>query len=336
MDPDRASSSTPTLSQAAADLGTDAALHLATLDVPIVDPASRADSILGQLRDTGYASIAEIPVCDDGILVGLLRVEDLVRAHPDTSAADLMDRDPPQVGPGLDRERAAWKAVHHAERSLAVVDAEGRFLGLILPHRLLAVVLEEHSEDLARLGGYLHDAEAGRTASSEPIQRRYLHRLPWLIVGLAGAMAAAELVGAFEQRLQEHLLIAFFVPGIVYLADAVGTQTEAIIIRGLSLGVSVRQVAAREIVTGILVGATLGMLLLPIVWLRWDDAEVAVAASIGLFLACAIANVVALSLPALLTRLRVDPAFGSGPIATVVQDLLSILIYFGVVTVIVD
>jgi len=55
---------------------------------------------------------------------------------------------------------------------------------------------------------------------------RLWHRLPWLAMGLAGAMISAGLMAAFETQLQANLLIAFFVPGIVYLADAVGTQTE--------------------------------------------------------------------------------------------------------------
>jgi magnesium transporter len=61
--------------------------------------------------------------------------------------------------------------------------------------------------------------------------------LPWLFLGLLGAIIAADIVGAFERRLEEHVLLAFFIPGIVYLADAVGTQTEALVIRGLSVGV---------------------------------------------------------------------------------------------------
>jgi magnesium transporter len=63
-------------------------------------------------------------------------------------------------------------------------------------------------------------------------------------------------VGLFESELEEQVLLAFFVPGIVYMADAVGTQTEALVIRGLSVGVSIRRIMQREFVTGVLVGVT--------------------------------------------------------------------------------
>ena len=59
--------------------------------------------------------------------------------------------------------------------------------------------------------------------------------MPWLLVGLVGAFLAADSVGLFEDRLQATVVLAFFVPGVVYLADAVGTQTEALVIRGLSV-----------------------------------------------------------------------------------------------------
>jgi magnesium transporter len=232
----------------------------------------------------------------------------------------------------VDQEHAAWKAVHHGERSLALVDDDGSFLGIVPPQRLLSVLLAEHDADIAHLGGFMHDAEAARISTSEPISRRLLHRLPWLLLGLIGSVLAADLVGAFEGRLEDHLLLVFFIPGIVYLADAVGTQTEALIIRGIAVGVPVRSVVYREIITGVLVGAGLGSALFPLVWWRWGDAQVAIAVSLAVFVACSAANAIALALPLLMRALRTDPAFGSGPLATVTQDLLSILIYLVIAT----
>jgi magnesium transporter len=160
------------------------------------------------------------------------------------------------------------------------------------------------------------------------------HRLPWLVVGLAGALAAAFIVGSFEDRLRSNVALAFFIPGIVYMADAVGTQTETLVIRGLSVGVQIRDVVKREIVTGLLVGLAIAALFLPVALWQWDY-DVAVAAALALLAACSMATLVAMLLPWLLSRAGKDPAFGSGPLATVVQDLSSILIYFGIVVLIV-
>ena len=243
-----------------------------------------------------------------------------------------MDADPPAVAPGVDQEVAAWHMVDRGESSLAVVDADGDFLGLVPPHSMLGVVLAEHDEDLARLGGYLKGTRRAREAAEERVVRRLWHRLPWLLLGLLGAMASAVIVGAFEEQLKQQVLLAIFVPGVVYMADAVGTQTEALIIRGLSVGVSVRRVVVRELATGLVIGLVVSGAFLPVALALWGEPAVALAVALALLASCSIATVVAMALPWAFHRLGHDPAFGSGPLATVIQDLLSILVYFAIAT----
>jgi len=295
--------------------------------VPIASPTALAGDIRRALVGQDWEVTADVAICDGGRLVGLLEMEKLLSAPEDQSASALMDSDPPVVAPGLDREKAAWKMVQHGESSLAVVDSQGCFLGLVPSKRLLGVLLAEHEEDMARMGGFLRGASLARTSSQESVARRLWHRLPWLLLGLLGALVAADLVGSFETQLQANLALAFFIPGIVYLADAVGTQTETLIIRGLSVGVGIRQVIWREIVTGLLVGLALCLAFFPVALLRWQDAGLALAVSVSILAACSTATVVAMSLPWAFHRLGKDPAFGTGPLATVIQDLLSIVIY---------
>jgi magnesium transporter len=216
------------------------------------------------------------------------------------------------------------------ESALAVEDAHGAFSGLVPPDRLLAVLLEEHRTDLARLGGYLAGTTQAREAAIEPVRRRLWHRLPWLLLGLVGAMAATVLVGAFESQLEAKVLLAFFVPGVVYMADAVGTQTEALLIRGLSAGVPLARAARRELITGLALGVIVAAAFLPFAWLVWGDGQVAATVALALFAGCSIATLVAMLLPWAFHRLGHDPAFGSGPLATVIQDLLSIAIYLAI------
>jgi magnesium transporter len=304
-------------------------------DVPIVRPDAKAGEVRRLLTVRRFESAVDIAVCEAERLAGLIRIEDLLAAPEGTLARDLMDESPPIVAPGLDQEVAAWRAVRQEERSLAVVRKDGTFVGLIPPDRLLRVLLWEHEEDLARLGGFLPDTESARAASEEPVARRFWHRMPWLLLGLAGSVLAADIVGRFERELEANVILAFFIPGIVYMADAVGTQTETLVIRGLSVNVPVGRVLRRELLTGLLVGAAIALIFLPVGLLRWGETEVAVAVSLALLAACSTATVVAMALPWLLSRLGRDPAFGSGPLATVVQDLLSILIYFGIVVAVV-
>jgi magnesium transporter len=312
-----------------------AARH-ATLDVPVVRPADRAGAVRRSLQERAYECASHIVVCEDGRFAGVLRIEDLLVAPEAQAVGELMDADAPTVHPGIDQEKAAWHAVQSGEAALSVVDKEGRFTGIIPPARLLGVLLQEHDEDIARLGGFMKRSSAARLASVEPVQRRFWHRIPWLLVGLAGAMVAADIIGSFEARLQDKLILAFFIPGIVYLADAVGTQTETVVVRGLSVGVDIRRVLRLELLTGLGIGLALALVATPFVWWRWDDAEVALGVGLSILIACSTASLVALTLPWLLNRGRFDPAFGSGPLATVIQDLLSVLLYFAIIGVVLD
>ena len=126
------------------------------------------------------------------------------------------------------------------------------------------------------------------------------------------------------------MLLAFFLPGVVYMADAVGTQTETVLIRGLSIGVSVRSVLRRELVTGALIGLALAAAFFPFALAAWGDGRVVLAVGLALFSSSSIATLVAMTLPWLFQRFGYDPAFGSGPLATVIQDLLSIVVYFAI------
>lgn len=310
----------------------DAAVAHACTRVPVVPPTALVGEVWAALVGRQYESATHLVVCEGDQFRGILRLEEVLAAPAKAAVQTLMDADPPVVAPGVDQEIAAWQAVRRQESALAVVDSSGRFVGLIPPQHLLAVLLEEHEEDLARLGGFLKDTAAVRYTSEESVPRRVWHRIPWLLLGLAGALVAADLVGWFEAQLQAQVMLAFFIPGIVYMADAVGTQTETIVVRGLSVGVRLRKVVGRELLTGLVVGVGLGLIAFPLIWWRWGEGKLAGGVALSLLAACSTATVAAMILPWLLDRLGLDPAFGSGPLATVVQDLLSIVIYFAIAT----
>jgi magnesium transporter len=213
-----------------------------------------------------------------------------------------------------------------------VVDDDGRFLGVVTPADMLEVLFVEHEEDLSRLAGVVHDTQQVRTATIESVPRRVLHRIPWLLVGLLGAMLAAMVVSSYEEAISKQVVLAFFLPGVVYMADAVGTQTETVIVRGLSVGVRIRQVAPKEALTGLIIGTVVAALFVPLGLLVFDDPQILLAVGLALFLSCAIASVVAMALPYIISRLGRDPAYGSGPLSTVIQDLLTILCYCAIVS----
>jgi magnesium transporter len=233
-----------------------------------------------------------------------------------------------------DQEHVAAEALHHGATSVAVVDEDGSLVGSVPALSLLEILRHEHVEDLHRLAGIRREARKTRSALEAPPLRRARHRLPWLLVGLIGSMIAAALVSRFERVLEAKVAVAFFVPAIVYLADAIGTQTEAIVVRGLSLNrLPLRRLLGSELRTGLLMGMTLGALAFPIVALGFGDVRLAISVATAIFVAGGVATTIGLLLPWFFQRMGSDPALGSGPVATIIQDVLSLLIYFAIATI---
>ncbi|HET7730934.1 MAG TPA: magnesium transporter [Usitatibacter sp.] len=270
-------------------------------------------------------------VGERGELLGILPVRRLFAFGGARTLGEVMRRDPPCARLDEDQEHAASLALHHAMNALPVLREDGSFAGVVPAQALLHVLRREHVEDLHRLAGIQRETARARHAIEDPPLRRFWHRIPWLVAGLAGSALATAVMAGFEQRLAANVAIAFFIPAIVYLADAVGTQTEAIAVRGLSLTRSgITHLLAGELGVGTLIGAALGVLAVPLVFLAFGDGRLGLAVGISIWAASTIAATLGLLLPWLLARGGIDPAHGSGPIATVVQDIVSILAYFAV------
>ena len=106
--------------------------------------------------------------------------------------------------------------------------------------------------------------------------------------------------------------------------------------RGLSLShVGLARLIGGELRAGLLIGLALALLAFPMVWLVFGELMLAAAVAVALAGASAVASMLGLLLPWLLARDGFDPAYGRGPLATIMQDVLSLLIYLGCVSAIV-
>ncbi len=265
-------------------------------------------------------------------LRGIILLPDLLAASATDTLGQRMVPPRATAVPGDDQEHVAALAVQCSLASVPVVDAAGGLLGVVPPQALIQVLWLEHAEDLHRFAGMrVGDVQALRAMDAPPL-RRVRDRLPWLIVGLLGSGLAAFVVSRFEEVLAAEVAVSFFIPGIVYLADAIGTQTEAIAVRGLSASrTPIWRLLLRELVTGFLVGTTLGLLALIFALVAYGNFLLSVSVALAIAFAGTVASSIGLFLPWLIARLGHDPAFGSGPLATVIQDVLSLLIYFLIV-----
>lgn len=298
-------------------------------------PKLPPDATVGQARaalaDPDLDSHERVWLVDGTRLVGVVPVYRLLDGPADAPLAPLAEAPPPAIDVDTPAERVALHALQQGLDAVPVVRG-GVFVGVVPSHDLLEVLRREHVDDLHRMAGIQREQDSTVRALEEPATRNALHRLPWLVVGLVGTMLAGTVMTGFEETLRRNVAVAFFVPGIVYLADAVGTQTETLVIRGLARShLPLWRVVLREMGTGALLGVVLGGLALPAVWLGWGDGRLAGAVAASVAVACATATTVGMVLPWALSARGVDPAYGSGPLATIVQDVLSLLVYLAVV-----
>ena len=268
-------------------------------------------------------------------LQGVVPLSKFLAVPPQTSIRGLMAGDIASVTLSDHPEQVAEVALDHAIPAVPVVDDNRCLLGAVPAHTVFKILREDHIRNVDRLVGIWRNSEQALSAIEGSPVRRMLDRLPWLLVGTLGCVLATGLMATFESTLRADLAVAFFIPGIVYLADAIGTQSEAIAVRGLSFsGTPFPQLLKGELKTGLFLGIALAVVVFPFVWLTFS-ASLAFAVSVALICASSIATSIGLLLPSILSQMGKDPAYGSGPVATIIQDLLSLLIYLIVVSILV-
>jgi magnesium transporter len=299
--------------------------------VPTAKAADTVGEILRGLPGRRFDSVHSVYVIDEqDSLVGVASLADLLAGPQESPVGALMQRNPACVRADVDREEAASLAIKADLAAVPVVDDASRFLGVFPPRAIMAVLRDEHLEDLHHMAGIWHHSEAAREALQAQPLTRVRYRLPWLAVGLLGSLLATSLVAQFEQVLEAQIAVAFFIPAIVYLADAVGTQSEAVAVRGLSLtDTGIGRLLAGEVSAGALMGVVLAVLAGAFTIVVFGELDLAVTVGASLLAACTIATALGLGLPWVFAQAGWDPALASGPVGTIVQDVLSLLIYFG-------
>jgi magnesium transporter len=286
------------------------------------------------MRSINFDTVDLILLTDaSGRHVSSVELRRLAENDDTTPLASIARADWPAVQAEMDQEKATDIAIRENLTVLPVLAADGRPMGVLAAHTLMNILGREHREDIHLAAGIMREREGARHALEDPPVSRVARRLPWLIAGLALSSAATGVMASFEAALQSNVMIAFFIPAIVYLADAVGTQTEAIAVRGLSTrDQPLLTLLASEILVGGAIGAILGLLAFLGVWIAFGSIAIATGVGVSLFAAGALASGIGLMFPWALGRIGLDPAFGAGPVATIAQDVLTIVIYFVVMT----
>jgi magnesium transporter len=294
----------------------------ATIETPVSE-------VIEDLRGHKYECADTVFVTDpDGRLEGIVRINDLL-AGGDRPITEIMELEHEAVRSEDDQELIAVLAIELNMIAVPVVDDDMRLIGAVPPEALFRILRDEHMEDLQRLAGIAPHAEGPDVALDAPLSNRFRRRLPWLLFGLLASSAVTFVMAGFERTLSENVAVAFFVPALVYVAGAIGTQAVSVAVRGLSAGeVAIGQLIRDELIIGSSIGAFLGLVSFVLVYAVFSNELLALAVGLAILAGGAVSSTVGFALPWLFRRFGSDPALGSGPICTIIQDVASLSIYF--------
>jgi magnesium transporter len=286
---------------------------------------------LTKVRRAGLRSreVLVLPVTDDQRrLVGVVDLPDVVTATSGTRIDQLIRPETYSVRVDEDQEIGARLMQEADLVALPVLDTEDRLVGVFTVDDAMEILEQEETEDISRAGG------------AEPLTVPYMEatvlqlarkRATWLLVLIIAAVATVNVLGAFEETLEEVLALALFIPLLIDTGGNSGSQAATVVIRAMAVG-EVRfsdlpRVLKREVVVGLLLGLMLGVVAIPIVW-AFFGIQFALVIGSTLFVICTWASFSGGLLPLVAKRVGIDPAVVSAPLITTLVDATGLIIYF--------
>ena len=305
-----------------------------TANVPVVgqentvhDAQEYIQKNIGVLDSINYIYVVD----KDKKLAGVFSLKRLFSEHPDTKIERLFAMHQLiTINPSDGVDYAIHLCLKYKLSAIPVVDNNGIFLGVISPEKIISLMHQTHIEDKYRHAG-IHKAHTAFDNVLEiPVLDSVRHRLLWLVIGLLGGLVAAKIIGGFEQTLEKNLILATFIPLVVYIADAVGTQLEAFTIRDFALfkKIDFHRYFIKQFSIILIIAAILGVIATILSIIIYRDFRISLVLGSAIIAASLSSIFTALLIPLLFRKLNSDPANASGPIGTIIQDILSVLVYF--------
>lgn len=267
------------------------------------------------------------------ILKGVISIKNLVKARDKSlPASKIMVEDIVTVTPDTGQERVVYLALSNGLKSIPVVDEEGKLMGAVPYDTILQIFNQEVQRDIFNFGGIFHRVGDEYTSIHSSATHMFRSRIPWLIIGVVGGTLAASLIAQFEELLSSFIALASFIPVMVYMSDAAGAQTEALIIRSMALDtkLNVRKYLTREIVVATALAMVSGAFAALLAYLTRQNLILGFIIFLALFFSIIASVSINTFAPLILRRFNYDPALATGPLATIFSDIATLAIYLAV------
>ena len=208
---------------------------------------------------------------------------------------------------------------------IPVVNEENILVGRITIDDVMDVVKDEAEKDYQMASGITEDVE-----SSDSIWHLTRARLPWLLIGLAGGLLGAKVIGLFD--IEENIQLAFFIPLIAAMGGNVGVQSAAIVVQGLANDSiklnTIFSKLTKELGVALLNGLICSLIIFGSTIVLQYSIQLSITVSISLLSVIVFAALFGTFVPLTLDKYKIDPALATGPFITTVNDILGLYIYF--------
>lgn len=256
-----------------------------------------------------------------GLLVGVLRMRNLLLTARHRRIGEIMSRDPLAVRDATALDDLVGFFDEHRFFGAPVVDALGRLVGVVERSAVDAAVATHREKDFLRSQGIV----GGDELRSMPLLLRSRRRLSWLSVNILLNILAAGVIALHQETLEAVIALAVFLPIISDMSGCSGNQAVAVSMRELTLGVIrpvvVRRALLGEVFLGLLNGLVLGLLIGLVAFAWRQNVYLSLVVGGALTLNTVVAVLIGGSVPLVLKRLNFDPALASGPILTTITDM---------------
>ncbi len=269
---------------------------------------------------------------DSGKLLGTVLLKSLLINPLERNILSLVEEDLIFVAPDTDQEEVAQMMEKYDLISIPVVDQNRIMLGRITIDDIVDVIHEEAAEDIQKIAGLTEDEEISDSALQ--ISK---NRLPWLLVSLAGELISASVLLSFKATIEQLYLAGIFIPIIMAMSSNSGTQSAIVVVRGLAtgdiwLGQWIKRLF-KEFKVALFNGLISGIILLTATMFFWQSGiKFSLILSISLILIMINATMIGAIVPLILKKLKFDPAISMGPIVSTANDIISLIIYFSIIT----
>lgn len=264
-------------------------------------------------------------------LVGVVSYRDLILSGEHEKIYDIMYSRVISVPADADQEEVARLIERYDFLAIPVVENDDELVGIVTVDDIIDVVIKEANEDIEKLSASGKSIDFETKAFTAAIRR-----LPWLILLLFIGIVSGTIISGFEETLSKAVALAFFMPMIAGMTGNTGTQSLAVVVRGL-ISTDVDRATAvklvfRELRVGMIIGLTCGVLIAGIAYVWQGNPILGIVVGSSLVVTLIIGTLAGTVIPLILHKFKIDPAVASGPLITTLNDILSLLIYFGIAT----